>query len=683
MTTTLSKDIPINIVSGVFPSTDRAGADTQGLSVAASKIRFLNGRPQKLGGWESITMNGATISGCVRAVFSANLGEKLQTLLGSNEYLYALLGSNLTNITPLAGSTTVIANSLDTHYDTLASDPLTTTNGSNEVVVADADAAFYVAGDSYVLSGATDTGGIGAAEFNKTHIIREVGSGTITIKTSSNATSDATGGGGSVVRTSGLVTVNATAHNQNNGARIAIAAATTFGGITTGEINIEHIIRNVTTNTFDAMTTGTATSSVSAGGGASTTYEVGIAEGACDETNGQGYGMGLYGVGLYGTALASTNGRRYPRIWFFDSFGDNIVMTPGNAGKIYTWDGDTTVAPTVVANAPTDVNYLFVSNNILVTFGADGIRNRVKGSDQGDTTNWTSSSTNQVFTDDIEGAGALKSHVSLNGLNLIFTNTQCYTFRYIGLPLVWEIKFKDNIGIIAPMARVVVKGVAYWMGENNFYEWRGGNIDVMRSNISNQSTLLNYVFKNINRSQLSKCFAWYNKRYDEIWFHYPSAGSNEVDRVVRYHVTEKHWTPDTFDRLAAEYPNTNAQFPRLIDSSGVFYRHEVGNDDNDSAMAFSLTTGRTKLASSNIQVTQLIPDSIQTGNITVTVDLFSYPQSATAKNTKTLTITPTTEFMPVGADGRYIQYIFSGETLDQEWVMGLWEQSVQLSSKSQ
>lgn len=682
MTTTVSEHIPLNITPGVAPITDRTNADTN-QAVAADKIRFVNGRPQKIGGWSAITMNGATISGCVRAIFSANLSEKLQTLFGSNEYLYALIGSDLTNITPLASGTTAIADSLDTHYDTLASDPLTTTNGSNEVVVADADAAFYEAGDTYTLSGATDTGGIGAAEFNKDHIIRSVGSGTITIKTSSNATSDATGGGGSVVRTSGLVTVNATAHDLDDGARVALAAATTFGGIATGEINIEHIIRNVTTNTFDVMTTGTATSSVSGGGGASTTYQEGIAAGICDETNGQGYGMGKYGVGLYGTALTSTNGRRFPRIWFMDTFGSNILATPGNAGSIYQWAGSVATAPTVVSNAPTDVYYAFVSNSILVTFGADSTPNRIKASDQGDITNWTSSSTNQVFTDDIEGAGALRSHVALNGTNLIFTNNQCYTFRYIGLPFVWEIKFKDNVGIIAPMARVVVKGTAYWMGENNFYMWRGGNIEVIPSNVGNETSLLNYVFKNINRSQLSKCFAWYNKRYDEIWFHYPSAGSNEVDRVARYHITDKHWTPDTFDRLAAEYPNMNAQFPRLIDSAGNFYRHEVGNDDDTSAMAFSLTTALRDFGTNNVLEPTLIPDSVQTGDITVQVDSYSYPQSPTAKNTKTLTIEPTTEFSPLGVDGRYIQYTFSGEVLGQNWIMGNWQESVQQSSKSE
>jgi len=316
-TTTTAQHVPIDTLPGVCPPTDSTKAATRHYT-AADKIRFVRGRPQKLGGWKKSIMNGSAIVGCARSIFSANLNEKIETAIGTSKRFYALIGSDLTNITPMqTTSPTAIANSLDTHYDTLANNPLSVTNGSNEIVVTDSEAALFVAGDLYDLSGATNTGGILAAEINKTHIVRAVGVGTITVKAGTNATSTTTGGGASVVRTSGLVTVNATAHGQINGDRVDIAAATAFGGILTGDINIEHTIRNVQTDSFDVMTEGTATSSVSGGGGASTTYQTQIAAGLCDETSGQGYGMNKYGNGLYGTALVSANGRRYPRIWVF------------------------------------------------------------------------------------------------------------------------------------------------------------------------------------------------------------------------------------------------------------------------------------------------------------------------------------------------------------------------------
>jgi len=84
-------------------------------------------------------------------------------------------------------------------------------------------------------------------------------------------------------------------------------------------------------------------------------------------------------------------------------------MTPGNSGKCYDWDGSIETAPAVISGAPTDINYLFVANNILVTFGHD-VENKIFASDQGNYSQWTASSTNQVYEDIIEGAGRFISH---------------------------------------------------------------------------------------------------------------------------------------------------------------------------------------------------------------------------------------------------------------------------------
>lgn len=682
MVTTLEELQPIEILPGVCPVTDATAANTRHW-ITADKIRFVKGKPQKIGGWDAITLNKQSLTGCVRTVFSSQVNDRVQTILGSNTALYALIGSDLQNISPFTVTPTAIADSLDTHYDTLATDPITVIDGNTSIQIADADALKFKVEDDYVLAGASAVGGVPTGDINKTHIIRAVSAGVVTVRVSTPPTSNATGGGASVVRSSGLITVNATAHGLANGYRVVLDNAADTGGILAAEIDVERIIRNVTTDTFDIMSAGVATSSVTGGGGASLEFYPQIAEGLCDETSGQGYGMNKYGNGLLGTAILSVNGRRFPRIWFADTFGDNIILTPGNGNGLYTWAGTQAAAPPLLTNAPTAVNYAFVSDNILVTFGAGNVQNKIKTSDIGDPTVWTASSVNQVFEDDIEGAGRLKSHVSLNGTNLIFTDNQCYTYRYIGAPLIWQTKFKDNIGIIAPMARVVVKGVAYFMGQDNFYLWRGGNIEVIPSNSSQESTLLKYVFENINRAQASKSFAWYNKRYDEIWFHYPSAESNEVNRIVRYHVTDLHWTPDAMDRTAAEYPVLNLQLPRLVDSLGNFYRHEVGHDDSAVAMAFSLTSPLQRFSSANVQNVIVVPDSIQTAgtNITLTVSGKSYPQSPIVKQSKNFTVTPQTEYIPTGVDGRYIQYAISGNALGQEWIMGEWLEGLQLSSR--
>ena len=86
------------------------------------------------------------------------------------------------------------------------------------------------------------------------------------------ATSTGSGGGASVINVSAIVTVTATAHSMSNGDRTALyGCPANFGGIQASEINDEHIIRNVQTNTFDVVlsTRSTPTGTSTTGGGSS------------------------------------------------------------------------------------------------------------------------------------------------------------------------------------------------------------------------------------------------------------------------------------------------------------------------------------------------------------------------------------------------------------------------------
>jgi hypothetical protein len=672
--TTVGSLTELEIMPGIMPSTDATSSDIPCWS-AGNHVRFdpTTGRLRKLAGWESSSFDyDETISGTIRTIYSANISQRVYTLLGTNSNLYSLIGSRLNNISPLQTSATAAANSLDTHYATLASDPIATTSGSTMLVISDSEAALFEAGDIYTLSGAATTNGVPDTEINADHIVREVGSGTITIIVATAASSTGSGGGASVVRSSGLITVNSTGHGLNDNDRVEVDNSADIGGVTAAQIDLEFNIRNVLTNSFDIMTAGTATSSVSGGGGGSTEYYPQIAAGNLGQGLDQGYGAGFYGVGLYGTSLQSIGGEFYPRIWFCDRFGNNIIATPGNSSGVYTWDGDTTEAPVLISGAPTDVNYAFVQDSILVTFGSS-VENKIFSSDQGDITEWTASSENQVFEDIIEGAGRFISHVPVDGYSLIFTPNQTYTFKYIGiLSGVWQILPLDNtIGIIGPMARVSVNGYAYWMGQDNFYMFRGGKVETIPSNIGLQSTILRYVFDDLNYSQRFKIFAWYNENYDEIWWHYPSASSDECDRIARYNRKLRCWVPDMLDRTAGEYPNQSLSNPRL-GNMGTLYTHETGNDDDGSAMAFSATTKKYFAGTNSAILGQVVPDSTMTGTVTCTVDSFLYPQSTSTMNSSDYSVTSTTEKIPTQINGRYATYTIAGDELGQSFLMGQW-----------
>ena len=496
---------------------------------------------------------------------------------------------------------------------------------------------------------------------------------------------------------SGLVTVTATAHGQSNGQRCAILGAATFGGITTNQINTEFIVRGATTNTFQVMTTGVATSSVSSAGGSLTAYLTQIPAGPVNENAAQGYGAGLYGIGLYGTALQSSASQTPARVWAIDRYEATYIMTPGTQSPVYVWNGSTATAPTMLANAPQTVNFVFASYDSVVTLGANGVGNQIFASDVQNPTNWIASVNNQVFQDVLSGAGPLLCNLSAATCEVLYTESRCYTFTYIGLSsgsgLVWDIKLlDDSIGIISKNAGCVVDGVAYWMGQKNFYMWSGGKVSIIPASTQSVSTINNYVFNNLTASQRSKIFCWNNQQFNEIWWHYPSAGSNECDRVARLNVADLTWVPDTFDRSCAQYPNTLTAQPQLISSSGVLYNHEQGTDADGVAMPFTLvgnllgggnnylTPNYKQGGKSTTFVESIIPDSIQTGNVTLTITSKLYPQSAANTMTQSYTITPTTELVPTQISGRFRQYTISGNALGQQWICGQWMEQIQTGS---
>lgn len=675
--TTAAEFLPIQITPGVQPVADRSPFSTPHWT-DAQHIRFRDGFPEKIGGWVSVKFDYSnTMTGMVRTIYSAEISDNIVTICGSHKNLYSVVGSRLTNITPLKTGSTAIPNSLENDYYSGAT-TLYTTSGSKMVRVVYAIAPHYRVGDTITLGGFSGIAGIPAGEINTSHIIRAIGVNYIdfTVATAANATTSAVNLG--ITAASGWLQVTAAAHGLLDGARVKISGAVAVGGVLAADINKEFVIRNVTTNTFDIITEGTATSAATAAGGAATVYYPQISDGDADESSGRGYGMGRYGMGLYGTALVSSSTRRLPRIWFCDRFADTLIMTPGNQGGVYRWDGDTAVAPVLLSGAPTAVNYVFVSDNIVVTLGANGVPNRIKTSDQGVPTNWTASSTNQVYEDDIEGAGRFIGHLSISGANLLFTLTQTWLFRKIEGNEIWSISLLDgNIGMISPRAGCVIGGVAYWQGRNNWYRWSGGNIEIMPSNTLERSTIWRHTYDDITTGQRSKSFCWHNAHFDEIWWHNPAADANEPNKIARVNVSDLTWVPDELDRTAAEYPNIMAPYPRLADSAATLYYHENGTDADTVAMPFSITSPYRGGGKYNSTLTEVIPDSQQVGDITLTIDTRRYPQSSNYVYHQAVTISPVTERVPVTAGGRFWRYTINGEALGQYWVAGQWYEAVQ------
>lgn len=679
--------IPLLTQPGVNPAPDSTAFATP-LFTVSTGIRFYNGMPEKIGGWQSFIFDmGNTISGTPRMVYSQRISNTLWTMIGTNTRLYSLAQTTLTNITPLVASTTTIANSLATNYTTLGSNPITTINGSSTLTIAHV-AHKVQAGDNITLSGASTTNGVPSGNINTTQVVRSTTANSYTISVATPATSGGSGGGASVVEATGIITVTQAAHGFSNGDRVKILAATATGGVTAPQINLEFVIRGVTTNTYDLATAGTATSSVTGGGGASTTVQGQIAAGSADQLAGIGYGVGKYGIGLYGTSKTSSTLQVYPRLWIAGNFGNNMMLTPGNQTGLYQWLGDITVAPTLLTNAPTAINYVFINNDIIVTLGAANTPNRIQWSDLGNSTIWTPTAQNQAGQVDVQGASQFLSHAELNGTVVLFTADQIYTFTYIGLPFVWQItKITNGQGLIAQNARIVVDGIVYWMSINGFYMYDGSVVKPIPSNIAGQSSVKEYVLNNLNYAQQSKIFFGYTEEFNEIDMFYPSASSNECDKVIRLNLTDFTWTPDILSRSAFEYPYVRNANPKIINITGTLYNHEIGVDADGSALNWSLATKvywqQWDQNGTNVtEIGGIVPDSIQAGAINLAVTTLPYTQSQITSDktptTNNYTINPNTTILDLFENGRMFQYTMSQTgVIGGNWRMGQWLQLMQ------
>ena len=150
-------------------------------------------------------------------------------------------------------------------------------------------------------------------------------------------------------------------------------------------------------------------------------------------------------------------------------------------------------------------------------------------------------------------------------------------------------------------------------------------------------------------------------------------------RVVLCQGDERHWTPDTLDRTAAEYPSIITQNPYLITEDGLTYIHENGLNDDESGMSWQLVTRRMYGGDNTIQHKAFIPDYNLTGDMTVVLKTYDYPLSSVGQS-KSYTATSTTDRVSTEQNGRYCEYTLSGSDVDQQVEFGNWYDEVKKSS---
>jgi hypothetical protein len=161
------------------PGVNREGTRyaNEGGWYSSDKIRFRQGTPEKIGGWQRVSSE--TYNGICRALWQwATLAGVPYLGVGTNTKYYIAYGGSYYDITPVVSTVTL-------------TNPFTTVSGSPTVTVSDT-AHGATDGTFVTYSGATAVGGL---TLNGEYQITYVDVNSYTITASSNASSPATGGG--------------------------------------------------------------------------------------------------------------------------------------------------------------------------------------------------------------------------------------------------------------------------------------------------------------------------------------------------------------------------------------------------------------------------------------------------------------------------------------------------------
>jgi len=316
-----------------------------------------------------------------------------------------------------------------------------------------------------------------------------------------------------------------------------------------------------------------------------------------------GFGGGFYGYTNYGRAPTSSGIYAEATTWSLDTWGEYLMACSSKDGKIYEWQLNTGVVAQVVANAPVNNKALVVTEERFVfALGAGGNPRKIAWCDQENNTSWTPAATNQAGDFELQTVGQIMCGLRMRGRTLILTDNDAHVAQYSGAPFVYGFeRVGTACGVASRRGAVAIDEGAFWMGQNGFFTFDGSVASEIPCEVSD------YVFDDMNPSQITKVYAVHNSQHGEIWWFYPSGTSTENDRYVALDYKEGYWTTGELDRTAGVDQGVFKN-PIWADASGNLYNQETGYTHGTTkpyAESGSISLGN---GDSIMKVTQLIPD---------------------------------------------------------------------------
>jgi len=552
----------------------------------SDKVRFRQGTPEKIGGWQRISTY--TFLGVCRSLWNWVTLASLNLLgVGTNLKFYIERGGVYNDITPIRTTTTLASPFTTATSTNTGTETTVTVTDANDGFINNDYVTFYISGAASVtFNGITITTG---TEYQITY----VNSTTYKITVTGTASASSAGGG----------TVYAV-YQINTGPSYAAPltgwGASTWGsgtwGIGTASTDAMRIWNQLNWgqdlvygprgsplyywNASVGVTSPTVTMTIASP--CVVTAPVNLA----DNTPITFSTMGWLPTGLLPGVTYWTK--------YLTATTFNLAATSGGVAinTTGTQSGTQTISSRGIllsslsgadGYTPLYQNAFTVSDasRFLLVFGTNDYGSTIldpmliRWSDQESLTVWYPAATNQAGSVRLSHGSKIVTTLQSRQEIVAWTDQALYSLQYLGPPYVWGTQLlADNVSIAGPKAEAMDSGITYWMGVDKFYKY-DGRVQTLRCD------LRQFIYSDINQLQFDQVFASTNEGFNEVWFFYCSSNSNTVDRYVIYNYTEDLWTYGTMARTA--WLDTGLRnYPLAATYTYNIVNQEYGVDDNET-----------------------------------------------------------------------------------------------------
>ena len=596
--------------------------------VDSDLVRFKNGYPEKLGGWQKdelyeiapdgdITTTETTIEGIARRMlyWRAAVDGVDRLAVGTHNHLLIIQNGAIYDITPLRATQAGLTN------------PVATTNLSATVTITDT-AHGALTGDWVVLSGTTATGGITADTFNYYYgyqITRiNADSYTIVVPTAASSTVAAGGGTVTIKYLIGL----------NNGLGVQSAAPALGWG---------------------------------AGGwgneGWGTPRSASESNVSLDNSS---WNLSLWGEDLLATARGAA-------VYYYDTSGgivDRAVLVSSIAGA----QSVPSVVRVSTVSFP-DRHFIAGGCQAYAAAGNGEVDNMlVRWSSQEEFTKFAPTAVNTAGDQRLEIGTKIVAMTAAREETIISTDEAIYGMTFIGGDFVFSFRLlATDSGAAGLNAMLGVDGDVYWMGKRNFFKYDGIVQEL-------PCPVQYYVADRLQTEFIEKTTVGHNKEFKEItWFYVsndnPAGTTNpEPDSYVTFNYAENCWSVGTMDRTVWSDSFGARVVPFAFDPSGYLYNQETGTSADGAAMNSYIEGAPREISQDGetlYMVDQVIPDVTMTSSTSLALYMNTRKFPNSTEVTKgPFTITSTTDKVSTRAKGRQISLKFQSTGTQDDWTLG-------------